>query len=176
MKITATLTAILACSLIATAAPKTSGNAEPRLLLENIQTLARSMTDTADQLSMSSSRTGASDMQMRWLDDLKSDVNSIGRNLVLLDDHEGSLTPWESTTVNEITPLMRDIASLSDKAIATFNANRDHAWATGFPEQTDRIYQQAERVTRLVDAQLRLASVRGQEQRLESRLSGSQSE
>jgi hypothetical protein len=67
-------------------------------------------------------------------------------------------------------PLMQDIAANTDKAIATVNADRHHLWASPFESETAKIHADAKQAKELLDGQLKLASVREQEQMLVSKV------
>lgn len=173
-----TLAALIGGSMsLVQAAPKLkteTAAAEGRTVLENVRSTAYSMVAVADRLAIDASRTGYADVQLKALNELRYHVNKIGHDLALLENEEASLPDWASKSVNEIVPLMREIAQNTEKAILNFDANRDRVWATGFSEQTARIYEGAVRVRDLLDSYLKLAGVREQEQRIAAKLNGNQ--
>ncbi len=172
-----TLAVLIAGSMsLAQAAPRLkheTATADARITLEDVQPLAGSMVTAAEGLSIDAIRSD-SGSQLVGLNELREVVNKIGHDLVVLENEGATLPEWEVSAVNEIRPLMREIAANTDKAIQNFNSNRNYTWATGFPEQTQKIYEDAMRVKELVDAHLKLASIRKQEQRIETKLNAQQ--
>jgi hypothetical protein len=160
--------AIVFAVCVAHAAPAS----ESRMLLQSVDNMAVSMADTADRLNLGASRTNHADAEAEQLNMLREDINQIGHELSSLENLEGTLPDWERKTLDQIVPIMQEMAATTDKAIQNFDTNRNHVWATGLPEQAVTISQDAERVKEIVHANLKLASVRAQEQRLESTVNG----
>ena len=68
---------------------------------------------------------------------------------------------------------MQEVAANTEKAIQIFQSDRNHLWATPFPAETAKVFGDAERVKELLDGNLKLATVREQEQRIENTPDGS---
>jgi hypothetical protein len=155
------------------AAPKPKDNSpttQARNMIEQMDVLSDSIRNTGDRLATTAKGPEDPEGQLERLDTIKEDVNKIGRELRLLQAEQGSLAEWQGQTIDEVLPLMREIAANTDQAIQTYNSNRNHLWATSFPEETARIFENAKRATELLDGQLKLAAVREQEQRLETKV------
>ena len=171
---TTALTTLIMCSItIVQAASKSreqSPSTQARSILEQIDSLSVSMVDTADELSLWAKSPSKADAQQSALDDLREDVNSIGHELRVLESEKGSLSGWEGKTLDEILPLMQEIATNTETEIETYSLNRNHMWTTAFPEESAKVYEDAVRVKEILDDNLKLASVREREQHIEAKL------
>ena len=125
------------------------------------------MVNTADELAIKAKSPEQADAQFVRLNDLRDDVNRIGKDLRVLEAEKGSLTAWESKTFGEISPLMQEIASNTETAIEIYSSNRNHMWTTAFPDESAKVYEDAARVKEILDNNLKLAKVREEEQNLE---------
>lgn len=176
MKIISSTTVMVAlvtcCFSLAQAAPKSKDDpgAQGRVTLQEVDTLSASMVFTADRLAMGAKDTEQGDAQRDGLSDLKEEVNGIGRDLRALEANEGTLPDWERSALDEVLPLMNEIAAKTEAALQTFHQNRSHMWATAFPAETARIYEEATKVKEIVDGHLKLASLHEREQRIEAAL------
>jgi hypothetical protein len=154
--------ALIACSLsLAQASPRAKDQSVPtqvRMTLKEVDSLSASMADAADRLALVAKSTEGSETQLDELGTVRDDVNRIGRDLRTLQDEAGSLPAWESQTIDEVLPLMQEIATQTEEAIQNFNANRNHLWATAFPDETAKIYRDSERVKEIVSGNLKLAA------------------
>lgn len=170
----AVVSALITCSLsLAQAFPRAKDQSVPtqaRMMLKEVDSLSASMAYAADRLALVAMSTEGSETQLEELDAVRDDVNRIGRDLRTLQDEAGSLPAWESQTVDEVFPLMQEIATKTEEAIQNFNANRNHLWATAFPDETAKIYRDSERVKEIVSANLKLAAARVEEHRIEGTL------
>ena len=158
---------------VAQAAPEPSDHsAQARVMLERVESLSASIESTADKLAVKAKELDQADAQRAGLDSIRDDVNIIGRYLRILEADEDSLPEWECRTVDEILPLMQQIAMNTKQAIQNYASNRNHMWTTAFPEESARLYTDAARVKELLDGRLKLAAVREQEQHIQAKLGG----
>jgi hypothetical protein len=144
--------------------------AEARTMLEQVDSWSASIADAADRLSMETRIPSDSQSDLEGLDILKDNVNKIGRDLRILVAGQEDLDKWESSAVDEILPLMQEVAANTEKAIETFRSDRNHLWTTAFPVETAKVFEDAAKVKALLDGHLKLATVREQEQRIENAL------
>jgi hypothetical protein len=169
-----TSVALIACSvMLAQAAPKTkdqSPAAQARAILEQVDSLSLSMANEADKLALGARSAGGDGTQLVELDGLRADINRIGRDLRTLQDEEESLPAWQSHTLDQVLPLMQEIATNTEDAIQNFNENRNHVWSTAFPDETAKIYADAERVRQILSGNLKLAAAREEEHHIENTL------
>lgn len=166
--------ALVAMSMsVGQAASKPKDNSpttQARTMLEQIDSWSATIAGTADRLSMKAKFPADSQSDLEGLDTLKSDVNKIGRDLRVLEAEQRSLPEWESKAVDEVLPLMQEVASNTEKAIQTFQSDRNHLWTTAYSDETAKVFEDAERIKELLDGQLKLAAAREEEQRLEGRI------
>ena len=111
------------------------------------------------------------DLFLGRLRSMKTDVNEIATRLEYLSTHRAELSAPETQELNRIVPLMHLIATNAANATKTFNADREHLWATSYPVYAENIFKEAQMVRNGVHDYLELAKVRGQEQRLSHELS-----
>src|SRR5215475_7009252 len=81
---------------------------ESRVLLQDVDNVAVSMADTADQLNLGASRTNHADAEAEQLNTLRDDINQIGHELSSLENQEGTLPDWERKTLDQIVPIMQE--------------------------------------------------------------------
>jgi len=166
---TTVLAALVASSFsLAQAAPKSKDNpgAQGRETLQQVDELSASMVFTADRLAMRAKETEQGDIQLNGLNDLKEEVNGIGRDLRALEAKEGTLPDWERSALDEVLPLMNEIAAKTEAVLQSFHQNRSHMWATAFPAESAKIYEDAAKVKEIVDGHLKLAGLHEREQRV----------
>jgi len=162
---------IVFCVSIGQAASKpndVSQAIQARSTLEQIDSLSASMVDATEWLARTARDSEFSESRVDRLNTLRDDVNQIGHDLQVLEAERGSLTEWESKTVDEVVPLMRLITAYTTGEIETYTANRHDLWATSFPGYAARIFEDAGKVKELLDGGLKLATAREKEQRRES--------
>ena len=166
--------ALIVCSLsLAQAAPKpkdVSPTTDARAMLKRIDELSNEMASTADRLAIGAKSPDHADAELEALDVLRGDINQMGRDLRILKAEEETLPAWEKRAIDEVLPLMKEIATNTEEAIQNFNASRNHLWATAFPDETAKVYGEAERVKEVLDGNLKLAAARDEERRIESTL------
>jgi len=177
-QLSATAIALLAVTVFVAQSPaKMKGELsapQARATLEDICGMAEELTTAADQLASIATRQDESDRQLEQLNMLRDGINVVGRELASLQAAENTLPEWQQSTISEALPILRDLATMTDEAIANFNTNRVHLWTTDFPTQANKMYEDAKRFRNLVLGNLKLASVRAHEQKIEASLSSNQ--
>jgi hypothetical protein len=103
--------------------------------------------------------------------EIKPKVNQIGRELDFLNSHRDLLTSTEKAELNRVLPLMAGIAKKSESAINTLNSERGHLWTTSWPDEVEKICEEAGQVTSTLRNYSKLEKVRSKEERLEHGLS-----
>ncbi len=143
--------------------PATQG----RTMLEQIDGSSASIADAAYRLAAMAKSQRDPMSHLARLNDIREEVNQIGRELQALDDQRASLTEWEAKALDQALPLMHEIAVNAQKATETYISDRTHLFATSYPPEMLKVSDDATQVKQLLDGYLKLASVRQQEQRLE---------
>lgn len=136
-------------------------------IFEEIEAGSGEIADVADQLEERSKGPADPQMYLEGLDTLKSDVNSIGKELKTLDEERASLSPWEVEALDRTTSLMLDVAENTEKAIELYNSDRNHLWSTSYPAITAKAYDEADQVKTLLAGYLKLAKAHDRVDRLE---------
>ena len=145
--------------------------AQARGIFEQIETSSAEIADVAEQLEERSKGTTDPEIHLEGLDTLRFDVNSIGHELKALDAERASLAPWEIEALDRTTSLMQDVAANAEKAIETYNTDRNHLWSTSYPAVTGKASDEADQVKTLLTGYLKLAKAHQQMDRLEHDLS-----
>jgi hypothetical protein len=143
---------------------------QAKAIFEDIETTSAEISDVAERLEERAQGPGDEQGAIEGLDALKAEVNRIGSDLSTLEAERASLAPWQVEALDRTTSLMLDIAANSDKAIETYNTQRNHLWATAFPVETAKAANEADEVKTLLSGYLKLEKARGQEERLERSL------
>jgi hypothetical protein len=136
-------------------------------IFEEIEASSAEIADVADELAARSKGPTNPEIYLDGLDTLKLDVNSIGRELKTLDAERASLAPWEVEALDRTTSLMQDVAANAEKAMETYNSDRNHLWATSYPVIAGNASDEADQVKALLSGYLKLAKTHAQENRLE---------
>lgn len=124
-----------------------------------------SIADRAYRLSEMAMRDEDSGDHLAGLVSLRRDVNEVSSELRSLEAMRNSLSGWQVRTLDEVLPIMNDAASNTEKALLTFNADRDRLWSTSYPQDTSTVYKDASQVSTLLHDQLKLAKTREEELR-----------
>lgn len=164
---------MISTAIVGQAAPKVkhiSPAAQARASFENIEAWSGSIAEAAYQLEAKSKTQTDAQAHFGDLDILKEKVNNIAREVLALDAERAGLEDWEVRVLDEIIPLMQEIAGTTDRAIQTSSSTRAAFWTTSYQHDAERIAHDAEQVNRIVDGNLKLAAARDREQRLESKL------
>jgi hypothetical protein len=147
---------------------------EARTSFEQIDTWASTVSDDAFQLGAMARSERAPESHLEGLAVLREDINRIGVDLQTLDAKRGSLSEWEVKALNQIMPLMQDVADNAEKAIQTYNSDRQRLWATSYVGDTDTISKDAGEVATLLRNYLNLAKTQQKELQLEHSLAEAQ--
>jgi predicted transcriptional regulator len=164
-----------AAILMLAALPLAHGAAKPaedaRTKLKEIDAMSANVSDEAFHLNAMAQSQMDPRSHLERLDAVKEEVNQIGRELQSLEAERDSLAPWQVQALAETTELMHQVADHAEKAIQTFQTDRQHLWATPYVAETEAISGEAARVSTLLHNALKLADVRERELRLEQTLS-----
>jgi hypothetical protein len=106
------------------------------------------------------------DFQADELTDLTSQVNGIGHELTVIEAERSSLPQWQTAAVNQILPIMHQIATESTQAINTFNDDKLRLFASNYGVETNEISNNAEKAAHLLHDDIKLANDKAVEGRL----------
>ena len=151
-----------------------SSSNEARTTLEQIDAWAGTIADDAYQLGVMANSERAPESHLEGLAVLREDINRIGVDLQSLDTKRDSLSEWEVKALDQIIPLMQDAADNAEKAIQTYNSDRQRLWATSYVGDTSAISKDASEVATLLRDYLTLAKTQQKELRLEHSLAEAQ--
>ena len=106
------------------------------------------------------------DFQADQLADLRSQVNGIGHELAVIEAERSSLPQWQTATVDQVLPIMHEIATESTQAINTYNANKIRLFASDYGVETNEVSSNAEKAAHLLHGDIKLANDKAVEGRL----------
>jgi chromosome segregation ATPase len=135
--------------------------------LEDIDASSAQIAYEAERLEDMAKTQKDPQLHLDGLETIKREVNSIGSDLNSLEAERDSLAAWEVEALDRTTTLMHDVAARAEKAIATYNADRNHLWSTSYSADMAKAAEEAGQVKNLLSGYLKLAKVREQEDRLE---------
>jgi hypothetical protein len=150
--------------------PRGASSAGAKMIFEQIDAWSGTIADEAFQLGAMARSERSPESHLEGLATLRADVNSIGAEIQSLEAERDSLSGWEAKALDQITPLMQDVADKAEKAIQTFNTDRQRLWATSYAADTETISKDAGEVATLLRDYLKLAKAQQQESQLEHRL------
>jgi hypothetical protein len=149
----------------------TPAAASARTTLEDLRYHAQAVATQADELktlipnALSDPRSQADRLMA-----MKADINSMGREVEMLQSERPNLEQWQQHALDKVLPLLQSVASSTENSIEYFNDNKNHLWAPSNLERTDRIYQDSEHAARILRAFLKDQELRGEESRVESEI------
>jgi hypothetical protein len=152
-------------------APK-SGNRSPldeaKMMFEDIDSTSATIADTAFRMSeMARSAEVARESHLARLASIKEGVNRLGREIHSLDAERDSLSGWEITALDQVEPLMHEVADSTTRAIESFGSEVPGPLAQAYIDETDKIAKYADEVTILLRDRLKLEKIRAKELRLQ---------
>lgn len=100
------------------------------------------------------------EMEDNALNDVRNNVNAMGRDLARLENLRVLAQPWERQEIDRIAPLARQLATDTNNAIRVFNANRTHEWSTEVPNDFAVIRQKAGEIHKSVSESTEMAELR----------------
>jgi hypothetical protein len=168
----ATSAALLLCSVApASGARKPDPPAtEAKGLLQQIDEWSADVAESAFRLNALARDERDPESHLEGLAVVREDINQIGSELQSLEAMRTSLSPWEAKALDQALPLMHDAADNAEKAIQTFNSDRQRLWATAYVDDTAQVSKDTDQVASILRDYLKLAKTRDREERLQQSL------
>ena len=119
--------------------------------VEEASNLLNQMQNLALKVRRSAARIQVQELQLGWqeqtykLATVKSDIDTIGNDLVRLDHIKSELEPWQQSLLHKITPELHEMVYQTDDALNTIGAreNRDVLALTQYPGNINVLYMNA---------------------------------
>lgn len=120
-------------------------------LLHDIRTLSGKAVDGADRLH-SASRLNSLDWRSHalYLNEIKTQVNTMGAKLDRLQEIHGMLAPWQQKAVERVTPNAVALAAHTEEAIAHLSENQGRLWMPNYRNLVSAMSEQGEEINRKV--------------------------
>lgn len=148
-----------------------SPSAEAKAIFAEIEAVSATISDDAFSLSEMATDGGMDrGPHSEGLNRVKENVNKVGRDIQSLEAERDSLPAWEITALDQIVPLMHEVAENTQEAIKTFVPEIAGPAARSYAGETGRIAKYADEVTILLRNRLKLEKTREKELQLEHRL------
>ena len=150
------------CPTVASTADSTTWNfpAEASRLLSDV----RLRVYDVDRQAEGQSRLASSEFdQLTWqyfadhLAPITNDVNAMGRDLCRLQQIRQAALPWQQREIDRITPMLKDLAGRTEKAIGLLQTHELSFWATNFPKDMAVIRTDADQLHNSVVSELNYA-------------------
>lgn len=90
------------------------------------------------------------------LDQLKQDVNAMGRDFIDLDARRASLETWELQALDKVLPLLEQTAAETEGATLYFNDHRNHLWSPEYGAQAGKIESDSSQIAKTLGSFLKL--------------------
>jgi hypothetical protein len=164
----------LASANAATKPKNESPSTEAQVMFAQIDATSTAIAETAYNLGVMAKDQRDPQSHLEGLRDLREDINKVGSELQALEAERSSLSEWESKALDQILPLMQDVAGNTEKALQTFNSDRQRLWATSYVDDTATVTKEADQVATLLRDYLKLARTREKESRIEQSLGETQ--
>jgi hypothetical protein len=146
-------------------------SAQAQAVFEQIDRQAAVVADEAFKLRETAKWERDPDLQAEELHLIKEEVNRIGAEIQRLEAKRGSIDGWEASLLDQMLPIVRDVADNTQEAIRTFN---DHETlprnASSYVGRTARITQDIQGLANLLSNRLKVARTVEKEMQIEQNL------
>jgi len=134
---------------------------DARQTLRDIEGLAVDVEDQADQLVQFSQENNLSPQShLMLLNEMKDEVNRMGRELSVLEAERDALPTWEQQAVDDTLPLLKDAAENTSSAIQYFNDDRTHLWTPAYRDYANRVYEDSGQIAKSLKSDLKEGKLR----------------
>ncbi len=139
--------------------------------LEEVEARSASISEDAFALS-EMAKEGGMDLEAHseGLNRIRENVNRVGRDLQSLEADRGSLSAWEIRTLDQVAPLLHEVADNTGKAIKTFTPEVAGPSARSYVQDTSKIAKYAEEAKILLLNHMKLEKTQEKERRIEHSL------
>lgn len=101
---------------------------------------------------------------------IKDDVNTLGKQLLKLDEARKDASPWQLTAINRIVPLLKELASNTTGAIELINKNAKNSTNDEYADFIEANADTAARLAALVSDFVDYGKTKERLERLTNRL------
>ena len=140
--------------------PAGDAGTEGRMLLSQIEDHALAISKEVGPLNMQARISeGGGWMESSTLNEVRDDVNAIGKDWNRLVELRTQLEPWEQQEIDRIAPLAVEISDATNDGIRTFNANRTQPWNAPLSTDLTTLSNKADELSKSVNQSLELAKL-----------------
>lgn len=139
-------------------------------LLSEARHHATLLDDDADKL------VGYTRSQLHWkshaqqLESMKTHVNNLGKITGQLNDLRSESSPWQQQAIDQINPLLQEMADHLTATIKHLNENQERVNMPAFQDYARGNYELASRTSELIKDYVNYDKARSQSQSLEQKL------
>lgn len=157
----------IATPTFAKPAPAADSNGSPRLMLEELRSVAANTADEADHLRMDANNSAlSSDSHLSPLWTLKQDINTMGKEIATLEAERDTLQPWEQQAVDKVQPLLKEAATNAEEAIEYFNNNHNFLWSPEYRGYAEKVKKDSAQIAKTLKNYLKYEKVQKEEEQL----------
>jgi hypothetical protein len=159
----------IAAPTFAAPAPASHDTSAPRVMLEEMRTLASTTADQADRVRMYGANYAlSSDAQLSPLWTMKTDINTMGKEIATLEAERGTLQPWEQQAIDKVLPLLKEAANNTEEAIQFFNNNHNFLWSPEYRGYAQKVKEDSAQISKTLKTYLKYEKVQNQEEQLQN--------
>jgi hypothetical protein len=134
--------------------------------LKRMEGQAAAISNNALVMNRAIARTDDYEFQDYHLAHLKDQVNRVGQELAAIEAERASLPEWQRDAVDQITPLMHEVAAEANAAIETYNVDQERLFASDYGVDTKDILVNAQKVSQRLHEDIKLADTKAAEARV----------
>lgn len=144
---------------------------EAERILKDVKEQGYEVTEHTGELTVASGLvTTSKHFNAAELEAVKEDVNAIGKEMSRLEGLAANESSWERETVSKLKPMLKDLASETDKAIAYTNNHPEKLHLAEYQGDLKHLYELSTSFWRTAHDSVRLADLGKKEKRLRTEL------
>ncbi len=153
---------------------KSSNGESARDTLKDIRVHARAGAEDAYELkAMIANPRYSADSHMVRLNELRAEVNQMGKDIVKLNGERTSLPVWEQQAVDRVLPLVQDAAKNTSNAIHCYNTATNRLWGPEDSSYAEHVYRDADKIASTLGDYLTYERLQDEESAVQAHIAAS---
>jgi hypothetical protein len=153
------------------AAGEPAGSTDPLRLLKDLRAQAVDTRNTATDLQTSDWVANPDwEINATKLDELKGEINAMGRTLARLQETEDSAAPFERKAIEEAVPMLKEMAENTEAAIQYVNEHPTQLMLNSYRDHINKLADESIQPEKTLGPFIQFAKVHSKDNQLEKTL------